>query len=80
MFTLGVNMPEVNSMLFTHGKGAGDIGIWHKQVGHVNLQHLKLMEKQNLVRGLLKFGTEEVMLEVCETCQLGKQARHPFLV
>jgi hypothetical protein len=38
------------------------------------------MEKQNLVGGLLKFGTEEVMLEVCEACQLGKQTRHPFLV
>jgi hypothetical protein len=78
MFTLDVNMPEVNSMLFTHGKGARDIGIWHKQVGHVNLQRLKLMEKQNFVGGLLKFGTKEVMLEVCEACQLGKQARHPF--
>jgi hypothetical protein len=30
MFTLDVNMPKVNSMLFTHGKGVGDIGIWHK--------------------------------------------------
>jgi hypothetical protein len=40
MFTLDVNMLEVNSMLFTHGKGARDIGIWHKQVGHVNLQRL----------------------------------------
>ncbi len=57
MFTLYVNMHEVNSMLFTHGKGAGDIKIWHKRVGHVNLQHLKLMEKQNFVRGLPKFGT-----------------------
>ncbi len=45
MFTLDVNMLEVNSMLFTHGKGAGDIGIWHKRVGHVNLQRLKLMKK-----------------------------------
>ncbi len=27
MFTLDVNMPEVNSMLFTHGKGDGDIEI-----------------------------------------------------
>jgi len=79
MFTLDVNMPEVNSMLFTHGKGAGDIGIWHKRVGHVNLQRFKLMEKRNLVGGLPKFGTEEVMSEVCEACQLGKQARHPFL-
>ncbi len=73
-------MPEVNSMLFTHGKGAKDIGIWHKRVGHVNLQRLKLMEKQNLVGGLPKFGMEEVMSKVCEACQLGKQARHPFPV
>jgi hypothetical protein len=57
MFTLDVNMPKVNSMLSTHGKGAGDIRIWHKRVGHVNLQHLKLMEKQNLVGVLPKFGT-----------------------
>ncbi len=45
MFTLDVNTHEVTSMLFTHGKGVGDIGIWHKRVGHVNLQHPKLMEK-----------------------------------
>jgi hypothetical protein len=45
MFTLDVNIHEVNSMLFTHGKGVGDIGIWHKWLGHVNLQRLQLMEK-----------------------------------
>ncbi len=45
MFTLDVNMLKVNFMLFTHGKGAGDIGIWHKRVGHVNFQRFKLMEK-----------------------------------
>jgi len=78
MFTLDVNMPEVNSLLFTHGKGARDIGIWHKRVGHVNLQRLKLMEKQDLVGGFPKFGTEKVMSKICEACQLGKQARHPF--
>ncbi len=61
MFALDVNMPEVNSILFIHGKGARDIGIWHKQVGHVNLQCFKLMEKQNLVGGLPKVGIEEVM-------------------
>jgi hypothetical protein len=79
MFTLDANMPNVNSMLFTHGKGARDIGIWHKKIGHVNLQHLKLMEKRHLVGGLPKFGTEKVMLKVCEACQMGKQAQHPFL-
>jgi hypothetical protein len=36
------------------------------------------MEKQNLVGSLPKFGTKEVMSKVCETCQLGKQARHPL--
>jgi hypothetical protein len=78
MFTLDVNMHEVNSMLFTHGKGAEDIRIWHKRASHVNLQRLKVMEKQNIVGGLPKFGTGEVMLDACEACQLGKQARHPF--
>ncbi len=73
-------MPVVNSMLFTHGKGARDIEIWHKRVGHVSLQRLKLMEKQNLVGRLSKFGTKEVMSKVCETCQLGKQIKHPFRV
>jgi len=27
MFTLNVHMPEVNSMLFTHGKVVGNVGI-----------------------------------------------------
>jgi hypothetical protein len=36
------------------------------------------MGKQNLVGNLPKFGTKEVMLEFCETCQLGKQVKHPF--
>jgi len=78
IFTLDVNMPKMNFMLFTHGKGAGDIEIWHKRVGHVIIQFFKLIEKQNLVGGLPKFGTKEVMPKVCETCQLGKQIRHPF--
>jgi hypothetical protein len=54
-------------MLFTHGKGVGDIGIWHQRVDRVNLQHLKLIEKQNLVKSLPKFRIEEVMPKVCET-------------
>jgi hypothetical protein len=49
MLTLDVNMPEVNSMLFTHGKGAGDIRIWHKRVGHVNLQCLSSWINKNLL-------------------------------
>jgi hypothetical protein len=36
------------------------------------------MEKQNLIGGLLKFGTKEMMSKVCEACELRKQAKHPF--
>jgi hypothetical protein len=28
--TLNVTMFEVNSMMFAHGRGVGDIVIWHK--------------------------------------------------
>jgi hypothetical protein len=37
------------------------------------------MEKQNLVGGLPKYGTKAMMSKVSEACQLGKQAKHPFL-
>jgi hypothetical protein len=37
------------------------------------------MEKKNLVESLPKFGIEDVMPKVCETCKLRKQVRHPFL-
>jgi len=36
------------------------------------------LDKQKLVGSLPKFGAKEVMSEVCEACQLGKQVRHPF--
>jgi hypothetical protein len=68
MFTSDVNMFEVNSMLFTHGKGVGDIGIWHKWVGHVNIQRLKLIEKQSLIGGVPKFGIKEVIQNIYEAC------------
>ncbi len=46
IFTLvDVNMLEVNSMLFTHGKEVGDIGISHNWVGYVNIQCFKFMDK-----------------------------------
>jgi hypothetical protein len=69
MFTLNVNMSKVNSMMFTHGKGVEDIGICHMHIGHVNIHCFKLMENQNLVRGLSKFEVEEVKQKVCENAK-----------
>ncbi len=70
MFTLNVNMHEVNSMLFTHGKRSWRHWNLDKQVHHVNLTFKVDGETKILL---------EVMPKVCETCQLGKQVKHQFL-
>ncbi|MCO5593801.1 hypothetical protein L7F22_047819 [Adiantum nelumboides] len=50
MFTLDVNIPEVNAVMFAHGSGVvADIEIWHKRIGHANVQRLKTMQSQELV-------------------------------
>ena len=68
MFTLDVNVPEVKVAMFLHGVGViADVDIWHKQIGHVNLQRLKLMQSKEIVTGLPKFKVDG-MHKVCEAC------------
>ncbi|MCO5548690.1 hypothetical protein L7F22_002149 [Adiantum nelumboides] len=79
MFTLDVNIPEVNAVMFAHGSGVvADIEIWHKRIGHANVQSLKTMQSQEIVIGLpiLKVAN---MQKLCEACQFGKQAKASFL-
>ena len=58
--------------MFAHGTGViAHIDIWHKHIGHVNVQQLKSMQTKNLVDGLPKFKVDG-MYKVCEACQLGK--------
>ncbi|MCO5611555.1 hypothetical protein L7F22_065808 [Adiantum nelumboides] len=79
MFTLDVNIPEVNAVMFAHGSGAvTDTQIWHKRIGHANVQRLKTMQSQELVTGLPVFKVD-VMQKVCEACQFGRQAKASFL-
>ena len=41
MFTLDVDVPEVKAAMFAQGTGVvADIEIWHKRIGHVNVQRL----------------------------------------
>ena len=54
-----------------------EIDLWHKRIGHVNLQKLKSMQLNELVFGLPQFKNKE-MHYVCESCQFGKQDRVPF--
>ena len=54
------------------------IELWHKRIGHVNLQRLRGMQSKGVVLGLPAFESKRVD-RVCEACQLGKQHRLPFL-
>ncbi|MCO5558544.1 hypothetical protein L7F22_012129 [Adiantum nelumboides] len=79
MFTLDVNIPEVNAVMFVHGSSVvADIEIWHKRSGHANMQRLKTMQSQELVTCLHVFKVAD-MQKVCEACQFGKQAKASFL-
>ena len=45
MFTLDVNEPELKAAMFAQGLGiVADIEIWHKRIGHANVQRLKMMQ------------------------------------
>lgn len=52
-----------------------DSYLWHKRLGHLNYNSLKLLYQKKMVYGLSiieeKFG-------VCEGCMLGKHHRQPF--
>ena len=58
MFTLDVNMPIKNAVLFTSKNAViFDMDIRHKQIGHVNVQRLKAMESKRIVTGLQRFSS-----------------------
>ena len=78
MFTLDVDIPEIKVAMFAHGiRVVANTDIWHKHIGHVNLQRLKMMHSKEIVIGLPKFRVEG-MQKICEACQFGKQARGAF--
>ena len=54
-----------------------DLNLWHKRVGHINLQKLQNMQSKGVVIGLPNF-TAKVITGLCGACQFGKQHRHPF--
>ena len=54
-----------------------NIKLWHKRIGHVNLQRLRGMQLKGVVLGLPAFESKQVD-RVCEACQLSKQHRLPF--
>ncbi|MCO5567487.1 hypothetical protein L7F22_021180 [Adiantum nelumboides] len=78
MFTLNVNMPEMYATMFAQGTGVvANVEIWHKRIGHANVQRLKIMQSKELVISLPQFKVFE-MQQVCASSQLGKQAKGSF--
>ena len=72
MFTLDVNMPIKNAALFTSKNAViSNMDIWHKQIGHVNVQRLKAMESKRIITGLPRFASSK-MQKVCDAYQFGK--------
>ena len=76
MFILESN--EVKSVMFAKGlKADTDIELWHKRIGHINLQKLKGMQSKGVVIRLPTFKEKEIN-GVCGACQFGKQHRCLF--
>ena len=48
---------------------------WHKRLGHLNDQSIRLLANQGMVHGLPSLEKD---FEVCEGCKLGKQHRDSF--
>ena len=70
---------EMNAAMFAQGSGVvADIEIWHKRIGHVNVQRLKTMQSQELITGMPVFKVVDLK-NVCEACQIGKQEKGAFL-
>ena len=69
---------EMKSAMFAKStKTDSDIQLWHKRVGHINLNKLKAMKSKGVVIVLPTFKEKEIE-GVCKACQFGKQHRHPF--
>ena len=58
-------------------KADTDTELWHKRIGHINLNKLKAMQSKGVVIGLRTF--KEIEIEgACQACQFAKQHWHSF--
>nr|CAN62871.1 hypothetical protein VITISV_015208 [Vitis vinifera] len=50
--------------------------LWHRRLGHANMDLISQLNKDELVRGLPKINFQKD--KVCEACQVGKQIKNSF--
>ena len=59
---------EVKSAMFGKGhKVESYLNVWHKRIGHINLQKLQNMQSKGVVLGLPNFTAKEIT-GICEEC------------
>ncbi|KAK2398761.1 putative mitochondrial protein [Trifolium repens] len=71
-FPLSLNYEKNFSMM---AREDNDSCLWHKKLGHLNYNSLKLLYQKKMVYGL---PIIEEKSGVCEGCMLGKHHRQPF--
>ena len=74
VYTIDISKYEGHNRCFSnmHDKS----WLWHRRLGHVNMNLITQLNKNELVRGLPKISFEKN--KVCEACQMGKQIKTSF--
>ena len=69
-------------MLFDHDRCFSSMHdqswLWHRRLGHANMDLISQLNKDELVRGLPKINFQKD--KVCEACQVGKQIKNSFKI
>ena len=50
--------------------------LWHRRLGHTNMDLISKISKNDLVKGLLKIDFQKG--RICKACQLGKKNQNLF--
>ena len=50
--------------------------LWHQRMGHINFKLMKILSKNEIVKGTPMLSDEKS--ELCKACQLGKQIKKSF--
>ena len=50
--------------------------LWHQRMGHINFKLMKILSKNEIVKGIPKLSDEKS--ELCKACQLRKQIKKSF--
>jgi hypothetical protein len=72
LYVLNINLALVEC-LAAHGEE--EARRWHTRLGHVHMEVLRKMAREELVHGLHTIGQ---VSEACESCMAGKQKRSSF--